>query len=99
MPPREQPNPPSRRRRPEPMPGGWLWLVILLLLAGIMVFTLGNSGAGVIGFKEFMGLVKDGKIKEVVIRGNERMIGDLDKAAVEQLDEKIKKHVRYDKIE
>ena len=97
--PREQPNPPSRRRRPEPMPGGWLWLVILLLLAGIMVFTLGNSGAGVIGSSEFMQLAKDGKITSVVFRGNDRMVGDLRSEDVKNLDEKIKKHVRYDKIE
>ena len=36
----------TRRRRQDVMPGGWLWLLILILLVGVLYFTMGFGNAG-----------------------------------------------------
>lgn len=98
-PPREQPGPANRnRRRPDTMPGGWLWLVILLVLAGFLYFTLGFPSAGIIDYSQFMKLAKDGSFTRVVIVGDNRAIGELNKKAEEKLEEPIKRQVRSGRL-
>src|SRR5437016_2644643 len=68
--PREQPPSNRNRRRQDTMPGGWLWVVILLLLAGVMYFTLGFNNAGVIDYSEFMNLAKGRVVGKVKVKVN-----------------------------
>ena len=108
--PREQPPPSRKGRRQDTMPGGWLWIVILFLLAGVMYFTLGFNSAGVIGYSEFMKLaaphkedngkkVEPGKFSKVVIKGTNRMVGEIRDGEVDALPKAIKDRVRYNKVE
>lgn len=99
MPPPREPGPSHRnRRKPDSMPGGWLWLVILLVLAGFLYFTLGFPSAGIIDYSQFMKLAKDGSFTRVVIVGDDRAIGELNKKAEDKLDETIKRQVRSSRL-
>jgi cell division protease FtsH len=76
--PREQPpTPGNRRRRQDVMPGGWLWLLILVLLVGVLWFTMGFGNTGQIDLSDFMDLVKDHQVNRVVILGSNRIVGEL----------------------
>jgi cell division protease FtsH len=64
------------------MPGGWLWIVVLLLLALVMWFTVGNATTGVIDFSDFQSLVKNHKVIKVIFRdGSHTLTAELDPAA------------------
>ncbi len=81
------------------MPGGWLWVMILVLLGGIMYFTLGFSSAGQIDYSVFLKLAEEQKFARVVIRGT-RIVGEFKTGEADKLaDDNIKKHIRYNKIE
>ncbi len=97
--PREQPSPPRNRRRQETMPGGWLWIAILLLLVGVIVFTLSSNNAGLIGYSEFMTLAKDKFANVIIKKTSQRAVGEFKKGAEDNLPDDIKKQVRYHKIE
>lgn len=98
--PREQPNLPNRnRRRPEVMPGGWMWLVLLLLLFGVLFFTIGYPSPGNIDYTAFVKLVKDGKIARVIFRGNDRLLAEFKEGVLDTLDPAIRKQVRFNKVE
>ncbi len=106
--PREQPPQNRKGRRQDTMPGGWLWIVILCLLAGVMYFTLGLNSAGVIGYSEFMKLaaphkvdnkVEPGKFSKVMLKGTDRMVGEIREGELDSLPKAIKDRVRYNKIE
>src|SRR5262249_5100720 len=95
-PPREQPNPPSRRRRPDVMPGGWLWLVLLLLLVGILYFTLVPT-SGRIDYSLFMDLAKQKQFSRVDLVGNNRIVGEIPED--KELDERIKNKARSRRLD
>ena len=93
--PREQPNPPGKnRRRPDVMPGGWLWLILLIVLVLVLLVTLGFPNTSVLGYSDFVDLVKQGKkdnlpntiIKKVVFVGPDRLEVEVhdDKAGVQK---------------
>jgi cell division protease FtsH len=96
-PPREQPNPSgNRRRRPDVMPGGWLWLVLLLLLVGILYFTL-VPNTGRIDYSVFMDLVKKKQFDRVDIIGTSRMVGEV--ADTDKLPESVRNKVRGKRLD
>jgi len=99
--PREQNPNQKNRRRQEAMPGGWLWIVILLLLGGVMYFTLGYGGDNTVNYSEFLTLAKDKKFKLVIFKGQNRLIGEFKEGEAEKgkLDDKLFKKVRYNKVE
>jgi cell division protease FtsH len=100
-PPREQPPGPNPRgrRRQESMPGGWLWFLLLLMLVAFLYFAL-SPAPGKIDYTKFMELAKEGQFSRVVLRGENRAIGEFKtKEHVDKLPEAIKKQVRYNKIE
>src|SRR5262249_44111055 len=85
-----------RGRRQEVMPGGWLWLVILLLLVGILYFTLGIGQAGLIAYSDFLQLLKDGKVEYVELIGPKYLVGDLKKDA--KLSDDLRKQIRSNRF-
>ena len=84
--PREQPNPPGRRRpRPEVMPGNWLWLVLLVLLILVFVLMFGFGSPSPIDYSLFIQLAEEGRkdatkenvnIKKAVFIGPDRIEGE-----------------------
>src|SRR5260370_16772272 len=97
MPPPREPSGPKKGRGQEAMPGGWLWLVILLVLAGLLYFTL-VPGSGLIPQTELVQIAKDQLFTKVIIVGENRGIGELRKNGEEKLKEEIKKQVRVNKL-
>jgi cell division protease FtsH len=97
--PRDNGPPQRTRRRPEPMPGGWLWVIVLLLFGGVLYVLLNNTAAGSIGYSEFLDLAEKGKFSSVVLRGSNQVIGEFKEGAADDLPDKIKKHVRYNRVE
>ncbi len=97
--PREQPNFNRNRRRPEVMPGGWMWLVLLLLLFGVLFYTLGFPSPGIIDYTDFEKLVREGKIARVVFKGNDRLLAEFKEGVIDTLDPGIRKKVRFNKVE
>ncbi len=88
-----QPPPSSGkpRRRPSPgMGGSWVWMVILLLLLGLF-FASSLSSSPRIEWSEFYGLLDKGQLKKVRLVGTDSLEGEVDPAALEKLDEKLKK--------
>src|ERR1700740_3690936 len=95
--PREQPpSPGNRRRRQEVMPGGWLWLLILMLLVGVLYFTMGFGNAGQIQISDFMKLVEDHQVSRVLIMGSNRIVGELKDNAKVPAD--LEKQIRGNRI-
>jgi cell division protease FtsH len=97
--PRDNGPPQRTRRRPEPMPGGWLWVIVLLLFAGVLYVLLNNTAAGSIAYSDFLELAEKGKFTSVVLRGSNQVIGEFKEETVADLPDKIKKHVRYNRVE
>jgi len=78
------------------MPGGWLWVVILMVLVGILYFTLGLPSAGLVDYPEFMEVAKADVFTKVTIIGSDRAIGDVSKEKLEKakIRDEIKNQVR-----
>jgi cell division protease FtsH len=74
------------------MPGGWLWLLILLLLVGVLYFTMGFGTAGQVDYSEFMKLVEDHQVNKVVLLGANRVVGELKEGA--KVPEEVAKKLR-----
>src|SRR5579859_5017917 len=94
MPPR-QPTGPNRnlRRRPAPvMPGGWMWPV--LLLAFVIMLFLVNTDGSAIPTSDFIDQLKKGNVTDIVIQGEDRVIGKI--TDPERLPEKIRDKLRKD---
>jgi cell division protease FtsH len=61
------------------MPGGWLWLLILILLVGVLWFTMGFGNPGQIQYSDFMKLAEDHLFTSVTyVNGSDRLVGELD---------------------
>jgi cell division protease FtsH len=61
------------------MPGGWLWLLILVLLVGVLWFTMGFGSPGQIQYSDFMKLAENHYLSSVTyINSSNRMIAELD---------------------
>jgi cell division protease FtsH len=80
------------------MPGGWLWLVILVLLAGILFFTLQGSANTIDYIPDFQTLIKNKAIKKVTLVGKDpmRIVGELREGI--KLDDELAKKVRGGKF-
>src|SRR4051794_39818260 len=92
--PREQPPPPRNRRRQETMPGGLLWILVLIGLGLLLLFGLSSNGPGEIGYSDFMKLAGEKKFASIIIKGDDKMIGELKPAEEEGLPEDIRKQAR-----
>src|SRR5262249_31619534 len=81
---------------PEVMPGGWLWLVLLLLLVGLLWFTL-SPGSGRIEYGQFMKLVDANAFKRVDVIGNTRIVGTVENR--DKIPEDRRNRLRGDTLE
>lgn len=96
MPPR-QPNGPQKnvRRRPAPvMPGGWMWLVLLIAVV-MMLFFVSTDGSQ-IPTSEFVSLIKNKNITDVVIQANDRVVGKVENLDKETIPPEVRKKIRKD---
>jgi cell division protease FtsH len=95
MPQRQPATPRSPRRRQGPaMPGGWIWVVVLGIVLLILLPFAPFAETVTIKWSDFVDLVENKHVANVVILGNETVRGEIKKEDVEQLPENLQKQFK-----
>jgi hypothetical protein len=97
---------PQRRDPSRQVAAGWLWLLVLILLVGVVYFTMGfgDKGYSAIGGSDFRKLIEEHQIGRVVFVGTDRVEGELKEGALQDVGKlspelkQVKSQIRHSRV-